>query len=366
MKAFYMTNSTPLEDPRGSVQLDSRVYSTMTAFNVMNPNVVSVGPDVSINQIARTLVENGISAVPVVDESGAPVGMVSEGDLIPRRELQREARREWWLDLLAEGEALGPDFLANLKATPSQKATDVMTCPVVTVHQDINVVEIARLLAAHRIMRVPVVQDGRVVGIVSRADLLRALAEHPHAEQSASPNEFLASALDSLDAHFLATRHPKASTTDVQMRDSEPSGDHLEAADFRGAVAGFEQQERQKQLEHTRAAAERLRLKVTELLAQHVSDDEWHALLRKARHAAEQGQKEFLVLRFPSQLCSDGGRCINVSDPNWPATLRGEATEIYMRWKRDLKPHGFGLAAQILEFPDGIPGDAGLFLIWGT
>jgi CBS domain-containing protein len=87
MKAFYMTNSTPLEDPRGSVQSDSRVYSTMTAFNVMNPNVVSVGPDVSINQIARTLVENGISAVPVVDESGAPVGMVSEGDLIPRREL---------------------------------------------------------------------------------------------------------------------------------------------------------------------------------------------------------------------------------------------------------------------------------------
>jgi CBS domain-containing protein len=365
MKAFHMTNSTPLEDPRGSVQSDSRVYSTMTAINVMNPNVVSVGPDVSINQIARTLVENGISAVPVVDGSGAPVGMVSEGDLIPRREVEREARRDWWLDLLAEGEALNPDFLASLKAR-NQKATDVMTCPVVTVHPDTNVTEIAQLLAAHRIKRLPVVQDGRVVGIVSRADLLRALAEHPDAQQSASPKGFLASAVDSLDAHFLATRHPKASTTAVQMRDSEPSGDHLEAADFRRAVAGFEQQERQKQLEHTRAAAERLRLKVTELLAQHVSDDEWHALLRKARDAAKHGRKEFLVLRFPSQLCSDGGRCINVSDPNWPTTLRGEATEIYMRWKRDLKPHGFGLAAQILEFPDGIPGDAGLFLIWGT
>ena len=365
MKAFSMTASTSLEDPRGSVQPDSSIYSTMNAFNVMNPNVVSVGPDVSINQIARTLVENGISAVPVVDESGAPVGMVSEGDLIPRRELQREARRDWWLDLLAEGEALSPDFLASLKAR-NQKATDVMTCPVVTVHPDTNVTEIAQLLATHRIKRVPVVQDGRVVGIVSRADLLRAFAEHPDAQQSASPKGFLASAVDSLDAHFLATRHPKASTTAVQMRDSEPSGDHLEAADFRRAVAGFEQQERQKQLEHTRAAAERLRLKVTELLAQHVSDDEWHALLRKARDAAKHGQKEFLVLRFPSQLCSDGGRCINVSDPNWPTTLRGEATEIYMRWKRDLKPHGFGLAAQILEFPDGIPGDAGLFLIWGT
>jgi CBS domain-containing protein len=366
MKAFYMTNSTPVEDPRGSVQLDSRVYSTMTAFNVMNPNVVSVDPDVSINQIARTLVENGISAVPVVDESGAPVGMVSEGDLIPRREVEREARRDWWLDLLAEGEALSPDFLANLKATLNQKATDVMTCPVVTVHPDINVAEIARLLAAYRIKRVPVVQDGRVVGIVSRADLLRALAELPDAQQSASPKGFLASAIDSLDAHFLATRHPKATTTDVQMRDSEPSGDHLEAADFRRAVAGFEQQERQKQLEHTRAAAERLRLKVTELLAQHFSDAQWHDVLRKARDAAEHGRKELLLLRFPSQLCSDGGRCINVSDSNWPATLRGEAAEIYMRWQRDLKPHEFGLAAQILEFPDGIPGDAGLFLVWGT
>jgi CBS domain-containing protein len=366
MKAFRMTNSTPLEDPRGSVQSDSRVYSTMTASDVMNPNVVSVGPDVSINQIARTLVENGISAVPVVDGSDAPVGMVSEGDLIPRPELQREARRDWWLDLLAEGEALSPDFLANLKATPGQKATDVMTCPVVTVDPDINVPEIAQLLARHRIKRVPVVQDGRVVGIVSRADLLRALAEHPHSQQSASPKGFLALAFDNLDAHFLATRHPKAATTDAPVRTSERSGEHLEAADFRRVVAGFEQQERQKQLEDTRAAAERQRLKVTELLAQHVSDEQWHGLLRKARDAAEHGRKEFLLLRFPSQLCSDGGRCINAPDPNWPATLRGEAAEIYVRWQRHLKPHGFGLAAQIIEFSDGIPGDAGLFLVWGT
>ena len=103
-----------------------------------------------INQIARVLVENDISAVPV-DESSAPVGMVSEGDLIPRREVEREARRDWWLDLLAEGEALNPDFLASLKAR-NQKATDVMTCPVVTVHPDTNVTEIAQLLITHRRM----------------------------------------------------------------------------------------------------------------------------------------------------------------------------------------------------------------------
>jgi CBS domain-containing protein len=365
MKAFSMSASAPLEHPRGSAQSDSVVYSTMKASNVMTSSVVSVGPDMPINQIAGVLVENGISAVPVVDESGAPVGMVSEGDLMPRRQVERETRRDWWLDLLAEGEALNPDFLANLKA-PNRKATDVMTCPVVTAHPDINVTEIAQLLATHRIKRVPIVQDGRVVGIVSRGDLVRALAEHPQSQQSASPKGVLALAFESLDAHFLATRHPQAATPDAQIRTSEHLGDHLEAADFRRIVAGFEQQERQKQLEHTRAAAEQLRLKVTELRAQHVSDEQWHGLLRRAHDAAEHGRKEFLLLRFPSQLCSDGGRCINVPDPGWPATLRGEAAEVYARWQRDLKPHGFGLAAQILEFPDGIPGDAGLFLVWGT
>ena len=364
MKAFSMTTSVPLEHYAESVPSDSVVYSTMKALTVMNPNVVSVGPDMPVNQIARILVENGISAVPVVDESGSPLGMVSEGDLIDRRQVERESRRDWWLNLLAEGEALNPDFLANLKAL-DRKATDVMTCPVVTVQPNINVTEIAQLLVTHRIKRVPVVQDGRVVGIVSRADLLRALAEHPPSLLSTSPKNFLASAFESLDAYFLRTTHPKATTIDAQMRTSERSDGYLEAADFRRLVAEFEQHETQKQLEHTRAAAERLRLTVTELRARHVSDEQWHGLLRKAHDAAEHGLKEFLLLRFPSQLCSDGGRCINVPDPGWPATLRGEAAEIYIRWQRDLKPHGFGLAAQILDFPDGIPGDAGLILVWG-
>jgi hypothetical protein len=56
---------------------------------------------------------------------------------------------------------------------------------------------------------------------------------------------------------------------------------------------------------------------------------------------------------------------VNVAGPDWPATLRGEAAEIYLRWERDLKRNGFRLAARILDFPDGIPGDIGLFLTWG-
>ena len=73
-----------------------------------------------------------------------------------------------------------------------------------------------------------------------------------------------------------------------------------------------------------------------------------------------------MLLRFPSQLCSDGGRAINVPDPDWPKSLRGEPAELYLRWEHDLKPQGFHLQAQILEFPGGYPGDIGLFLVWGA
>lgn len=93
--------------------------------------------------------------------------------------------------------------------------------------------------------------------------------------------------------------------------------------------------------------------------------ESWRSILQKARQAAGQGQTELMLLRFPSQLCIDGGRAINAMEASWPETLRGEAAEIYLRWEHDLKPHGFRLSARILDYPGGIPGDAGLFLGWG-
>jgi hypothetical protein len=87
--------------------------------------------------------------------------------------------------------------------------------------------------------------------------------------------------------------------------------------------------------------------------------------VHQAREAAEHGAKEFALLRFPSRLCSDGGRAINVAEADWPSTLRGEAAELYLRWTRDLKPHGFSFTARVLDFPGGQPGDIGVFLIWG-
>lgn len=101
--------------------------------------------------------------------------MVSEGDLIGRNDAERMARRDWWLSLLAEGETLHPDFLATLRQV-EPTARELMSAPVVEVSEATEAVDIARLIAAHRIKRVPVVRDGRLVGIVSRADLLRAFA----------------------------------------------------------------------------------------------------------------------------------------------------------------------------------------------
>jgi CBS domain-containing protein len=144
----------------------------MIARDVMTREVVSVAPDTPVRKIAALLVKKGISGVPVVDCRDAPIGIVSEGDLIGRREAEREARQDWWLTTLAEGEAVGPDFLAQLNYPT---AHDIMSAPVITVQEETNLGEIARILTTHRIKRVPVVHDGRVVGIVSRADLVGAL-----------------------------------------------------------------------------------------------------------------------------------------------------------------------------------------------
>jgi hypothetical protein len=130
-------------------------------------------------------------------------------------------------------------------------------------------------------------------------------------------------------------------------------------------VSDFKRHEREQHDAIRQASAERHRQKVTELIDEHVSDGEWRTLLHRAREAAEHGQKQLMLLRFPNELCSDGGRAINVAEPGWASTLRGEAAEIYLRWERELKPHGFHVKASVLEFPDGKPGDIGMFLVWG-
>jgi len=148
----------------------------LTASEVMTKDVLSVAPEMPTRKVAKLLLERGISAAPVVDAAGCVIGMVSENDLLGREIERRVPRREWWLEMLAEGENLAPQFLEYLRAT-DRPVRDVMVSPVVTVSESTTVEAIAEILQRHHIKRVPVLRGGRIVGIVSRADLVRALSQ---------------------------------------------------------------------------------------------------------------------------------------------------------------------------------------------
>src|SRR5262247_2677324 len=144
----------------------------MHAIDVMTSEVISVDENATVPAVARLLAERGISAVPVVDKDNRVIGMVSEGDLLHRAETGTERRRSWWLDIMASTNKLAGDYVKS----HSGKVKDVMTRNVLSVSETTSVADIALLLEANRIKRVPVVRDGKLVGIVSRANLVQALA----------------------------------------------------------------------------------------------------------------------------------------------------------------------------------------------
>ena len=144
----------------------------MRAIDVMTSEVISVDANATVTAVARLLAERGISAVPVVDKANQVIGMVSEGDLLHRAETGTERRRSWWLDMMASTNKLAGDYIKS----HSRKVKDVMTRKVLSVTEATPVADIALLLETNRIKRVPVVRDGKLVGILSRANLVRALA----------------------------------------------------------------------------------------------------------------------------------------------------------------------------------------------
>jgi len=144
----------------------------MRAADVMTSDVITVGEDASVQEVARLMAEHGISAVAVVDRESRVVGMVSEGDLLHRAETGTERRRSWWLEMVASTNQLAGEYVKS----HSGSVKDVMTHDVISVTEETTVADIAILLETNRIKRVPVLRDGRLVGIVSRANLVQALA----------------------------------------------------------------------------------------------------------------------------------------------------------------------------------------------
>jgi CBS-domain-containing membrane protein len=135
----------------------------MRASDIMTTGVITVGLNTPVEVISRTLLSNRISAVPVLDEHGALVGIVSEADLIHRVEIGTE----------------GSDFLKSYGV----KAVDVMTSPIIAANPEMRLDELVSLFDRHRIKRVPVVDHGKIVGIVSRSNILQVLARKDFAHE---------------------------------------------------------------------------------------------------------------------------------------------------------------------------------------
>ena len=148
----------------------------MKAKDIMTTPVVTIEPDTTVREIAALLLERRISGVPVV-EAGRLVGMVSEGDLLHRHEIGTDRdrpTRSWWLSLIDDDP--GP---AEYVKSHARRARDIMTRDVISVAEDAPIAEIATVLETHRIKRVAVLRGERLVGIVSRANLVQTLAAQP-------------------------------------------------------------------------------------------------------------------------------------------------------------------------------------------
>lgn len=149
--------------------------SALTAGDIMTRDVVTAFPHTSLRYVAKLLAERHISGLPVIDEDHHVVGMVSENDLLQWSDQPGE-KQAWWLNMLAEGSELSPDFL-DLVQAEHEKVQRVMHTDIATVTEATPVTAVAKLLVEKSIKRLPVVRDGKLVGVVSRADLVRALAQ---------------------------------------------------------------------------------------------------------------------------------------------------------------------------------------------
>jgi CBS domain-containing protein len=151
---------------------EARSGRQMKAHDVMTTPVVTVKSTASVKDVARLFLERKVSAVPVVDNQGKLVGIISEGDLLHRSEIGTSRHRPWWLVLMAGDQVPAADYIkANAK-----RVADVMTRDVTTAAPDTPLDEIAVTLEQHGIKRLPIMRNGELVGIVSRANLVQAIA----------------------------------------------------------------------------------------------------------------------------------------------------------------------------------------------
>ena len=343
----YASSSAKADQPAVTPSLE-------TAGDIMTKDIVSVPVGTSVRDVALVLLEKRISAVPVLGADQQLVGMVSEGDLLGRNDVDRVARRDWWLALLGDGKPL-TEPLETLVARPVEQ---VMRAPVMTIEAQAPLHEIAEMFRVYDIKRLPVMRGGRIAGIVSRSDLVRAIATMvppPAAKGSLGGLAGMFAGMMGSESRPPET-HPSAAPVVV-----EPA---ITAEAFLTLVTASKQAGKDEAVAAKDQAKLEQERQVKALLQEHVGTSAWNALLEHARAAAALGENSFELIRFPCDLCSDGGRKIDVAEIDWPTTLRGEAAEFYTRWERDLRQAKFGLSAQLVDYIDGIASNVALSLTW--
>lgn len=169
----------------------------MNAAEIMTRDVISVAPETPVREIAAMMLERRISGVPVVDAGGRVLGIVSEGDLIRRPELETDRARTGWLGLFLSEEDRARDFVKS----HGRVAREVMTKPATCVGPETPLDEVVRLMERLRVKRLPVVKKGKLAGLVTRTDLLRAMMSRRTAAPAASSDQEVRDRIDAMLRH---------------------------------------------------------------------------------------------------------------------------------------------------------------------
>ncbi len=144
----------------------------MKASDIMQTSVITIGSDAGVSEAIRVMLQHKISGLPVVDAKGELVGIVTEGDFLRRAETDTEVQRPRWLQLLMGTGKLADEYVRS----HGRKVAEVMTPDVAAASEDTELADIVGMMEKRRIKRVPVMRGRKVVGVVTRADLLRAFA----------------------------------------------------------------------------------------------------------------------------------------------------------------------------------------------
>ena len=185
----------------------------MQAKDVMTRHIISVPPDATVLQAARLMLQHRISGLPVIDQAGKLVGVLSEGDFLRRQETQTQKRRSRWLEFL-----MGPGrAAAEYTHSHGSKIAEVMSTEVKTVDEQTSLEDIVELMERHRIKRVPVLQGSKMVGIVTRSNLMHAMVSLARGAQPVAKDD--ATIRERLQAEMQKEQWAPAAMTNVVVHD---------------------------------------------------------------------------------------------------------------------------------------------------